>query len=271
VDVAVLAVDPDAVLLFVRLLPAVDDGVTEDEAVFVTLGLADSVGVILPVEESSGDRLIVTEVVDVLDVREEYDCVAEPVVVFETEVELVIVFDETIVIDIRGVTLQHEERVILPVTDMDPQPLPVEVGAAVSEVVPVLTADTLKAELLEGVAVPTRVGRAVAEPDAETVAVLRAATELVPVPELVVVFETLMLRVCVGDALELRDWKKLRVRFAERLAVFVLTPERVVVFDLADVTLTVGVEVPVRELFRVAVPEGDAVDVLEDASVLVPV
>jgi len=67
----VLAVDPEAVLLFVRLVTPVEDGVTEDEAVFVALGLADSVGLSTPVEESSGDWLTVTEVVDVLDVRGE--------------------------------------------------------------------------------------------------------------------------------------------------------------------------------------------------------
>jgi hypothetical protein len=121
--------------------------------------------------------------------------VAEPVLLFETEVELVIVFDETIVIDIRGVTLQHEERVILPVTDMDPQPLPVKLLAAVGVASPVDTVDIVKALLAEGVAVPIRVGRVVAEPDPETVAVFRARTELVPVLELVVVFDTLMLRV----------------------------------------------------------------------------
>jgi hypothetical protein len=81
------------------------------------------------------------------------------------------------------------------------------------------------------------------------VAVLGAATEFVPVFELVVVFDTLMLRVCVGDPVELRDCAKLQVRFAEVLAVFVPGAERVVVFDPTELALTVGVEVPVRELF----------------------
>ena len=53
----------------------------------------------------------------------------------------------------------------------------------------------MKALLVEGVAVPIREARAVAEADPETVAVFGARTEFVPVPELVVVFDTLMLRV----------------------------------------------------------------------------
>jgi hypothetical protein len=39
--------------------------------------------------------------------------VAELVVVFDTELELVIVLLETIVNDVRGVTLQHGERDML--------------------------------------------------------------------------------------------------------------------------------------------------------------
>jgi hypothetical protein len=48
VEVAVLAVDPDAVLLFVRVVIPVEDTVTEADAVLVALGLADSVDVIAP-------------------------------------------------------------------------------------------------------------------------------------------------------------------------------------------------------------------------------
>ena len=72
-------------------------------------------------------------------------------------------------------------------------------------------ADTLQVALVEGVDVLTRVARALAVADPETVAVLRARTELVPVFEELEVFDTLMLRVCVGDPVELRDWAKLAV------------------------------------------------------------
>ena len=49
-------------------------------------------------------------------------------VVFDTDVELVIVLLETTVKDVRGVTDQQAELVMLSVTDTDPQPLPVEVA-----------------------------------------------------------------------------------------------------------------------------------------------
>lgn len=49
--------------------------------------------------------------------------------------------------------------------------------------------------------------------------------------------------------MELRDCARLQVRFAERVEVFVPTPESVVVFEPAGLALIVGVEVPVRELF----------------------
>jgi hypothetical protein len=48
VEVAVFAVDPDAVLLFVRVVIPVEDTVTDADAVLVALGLADSVDVIAP-------------------------------------------------------------------------------------------------------------------------------------------------------------------------------------------------------------------------------
>jgi hypothetical protein len=175
--------------------------------------------------------------------------VAEPVVVFDTDVELVMVLDDNNVTEVRGVTDQQAEFVMLSVIDTDPQSLPVEVGSPVVVAWPVPTADELQAELAEGVAVSMRVARAVAVADPDTVAVLGAATEFVPVFELVVVFDTLMLRVCVGDPVELRDCAKLQVRFAEVLAVFVPGAERVVVFDPTELALTVGVEVPVRDPF----------------------
>lgn len=195
VDVAVLAVEPDAVLLFVRLVAPVEDGVTEEEAVLVVLELAELVMVMAAVEERSGDTLTDDVCVDVLEARGEYDCVAEPVVVFDTELELVIVLLEITVNDVRGVTLQHAELLVVSVTDTESQPLPVELLAAVGVNLLVPAADTVKAALLHAVAVPRRVGRAVIEAEPETVAVLGAKTEFVPVPELVVVFDTLMLRV----------------------------------------------------------------------------
>jgi len=101
--------------------------------------------------------------------------------------------------------LQHGELVVVSVTDIDPQPLPVKVPSAVGVASPVAIVDTVRAVLDDGVTVPTRVARAVAEPDPETVAVFGARTEFVPVFELVVVFDTLMLRVSVGEPVELRD------------------------------------------------------------------
>jgi len=71
VEVAVLAVDPEAVLLFVRVVIPVVEAVTQDEAVFVALGLADSLTVVKPLEETRGDRLTVAEPVDVLEARGE--------------------------------------------------------------------------------------------------------------------------------------------------------------------------------------------------------
>jgi hypothetical protein len=195
VDVAVLAVEPDAVLLFVRLVTPVEDGVTEEEAVLVVLELAELVMVMAAVEERSGDTLTDDVCVDVLEARGEYDCVAEPVVVLDIELELVIVLLEIIVNDVRGVTLQHAELLVVSVTDTDSQPLAVELLAAVGVNLLVPAADTVKAALVDAVAVPRRVGRAVIEAEPETVAVLGAKTEFVPVTELVVVFDTLMLRV----------------------------------------------------------------------------
>ena len=71
VDVAVLAVEPDAVLLFVRLVTPVDDGVTEEEEVLVVLELAEVVMVTAPVEEIRGDTVTDVVCVDVLEARGE--------------------------------------------------------------------------------------------------------------------------------------------------------------------------------------------------------
>jgi hypothetical protein len=71
VEVAVLAVEPDAVLLFVRLLAAVDDGVTEEEEVLVVLELAEVVMVTAPVEDTCGDTVTDVVCVDVLEARGE--------------------------------------------------------------------------------------------------------------------------------------------------------------------------------------------------------
>jgi hypothetical protein len=101
------------------------------------------------------------------------------------------------------------------VTDTDPQLLPVGVLAAVAVAFLVTAGDTVKTALKDGVAVLARVGRAVIEAVPETVAVLGAKTEFVPVFELVVVFDTLKLRVPVGLPVELRVRARLQVRFAE--------------------------------------------------------
>jgi len=132
-------------------------------------------------------------------------------------------------------------------------------------------ADPVVTPLAEEVALRRRVGRAVTLVEAETVAVLRAGAVLVPVVELVLVFETPMLRVCVGDPLELLEWARLRVRFAERVADLLPAAERVVVLERIELTLPVGLEVPVRELLCVAVCEEETLEVLEFADVLLPV
>jgi hypothetical protein len=109
VEVAVIAVEPEAVLLFVRLTIALDDTVTDDDAVLVDFGLAESVTVRTLVEETKGDLLLEIVCRGVLETRGEYDCVLEPVVVFDTEAELLIVREGTRVTDARGLTVQHAD------------------------------------------------------------------------------------------------------------------------------------------------------------------
>ena len=71
VAVTVFAVDPDAVLLFVRLVTSVDDVVTEAVVVLLALGLADSVTDTTPVDEVRGDPLTDVVCEAVLEAREE--------------------------------------------------------------------------------------------------------------------------------------------------------------------------------------------------------
>ena len=51
----------------------------------------------------------------------------EPVLVLDTNVELVVVLDDKNVTEVRGVMLQRGELVMVTVTEADPQLLPVEV------------------------------------------------------------------------------------------------------------------------------------------------
>jgi hypothetical protein len=113
---------------------------------------------------------------------------------------------------------------------------------------PVPLADPVGAALAEELVLRSRVGRAVAVVEAETVVVLAARAELVPVVELVLVFEAAILRVCVGDPVDVLEWARLRVRFAERVADLLPGGEGVGVLDRTELTLAVGLELGVREL-----------------------
>jgi len=197
--------------------------------------------------------------------------VAEPVVVLETEVELVMVREAATVKELRGDTLQHPLLEGVTVKLGESQALPVEVPRAEDVSCPVAGGEVVTESLAEEVTEATRVARAVAEPEPVTVAVLGGKTEFVPVVELVVVFETLMLRVCVGEPVEVRESARLTVLFADSVDVFVPREERVFVLEPRGVTVTVGVEVSVREARVVAVSDGEPLDVLEGAKVLVPV
>jgi hypothetical protein len=98
----------------------VEEGVTEALTVLVGLGLAVPVILMAPVKESRGEELPVVDWLDVLDERVEWDCVAEAVVVFDIELEPVIVFVTRAVIELRGLMVQHEELDVDCVTDAAP-------------------------------------------------------------------------------------------------------------------------------------------------------
>lgn len=254
-----------------RVLNPVGEVVTDTVDVFV--GAVVRVFVILKRGDPDVRGDAVTEVVcvDVLDARVEYDCVAEPVDVFEIEDDPVAVRVRTGVVDMRADTDQHAEDEMLGEIVLVLVEEPVAVAAPLRVAAPLGPVDRVCELLVVGVREPLRVGREVPVPELETVAVFRATTVVVPLEDIVGVFDKGAFRLPVVELLDVREPGIERVRVALTVGDLDLGADRVVVLEGRGVILALGVNVLVREPLMLNVAEDDTVDVLDGPSVAVSV
>jgi hypothetical protein len=219
------------------------------------------VAVIPGLRDVSGEADVVVECVDVLLNRGEYDCVTEPVDVFDIDEEAVIVFVRIDVVEGINVIDSQEDNDGVDVYVINGVVVIVELQHATRVGEPEVAEDVVGDIDSEEETEPLFDIGVVPECVFELVDVFVTGILREPVDETVDVRETVTERVAFAEPVDVRETVLLVVTVLDIISVLEIKAERVPVFDAPCVMLRTDVDVNVLDLFDEALKDDEPVDV----------